>query len=480
MDFPKPGSDDLFYLGASLNLADGGDFSNPLIVRQEFPSHFFFVYPPLHSFALAGWLKMFGINSAAMTAYAIFSCLVVSIATIFILRRHQAPAWLEWLVPLGVCYGLLPLGLRAEPFAAALVMGGFAIAEAEISRRKAWALGVGLLLIFLGGSAAPRITIVAAALVLRAGWHAWISASRSRQRWGIVLCFLAAFLITGISFLLLIDFRVGEFLHTFHYFAAGRVFGSKLRLLFAFLFGGGYVQLSLPLLFFGLLIYAVTKPTDELSLTAYFVAATLPVAVVMGTIGSGTPWWMFLVIFLLAGSALKRLSRSRAISLQLAIALVALTINRKAIVQGYGLVSGHIKSDRGEQLAAALKFQPTPEHPIVLDGWVARYVYDYRLPPGALDLASATKFPGMSPGSYPLPASAGPQLFPGDMFIVGNVMLHNLKIYTYLEHPDPPKWAAFGLKQLSFEEYPRWAYLIPSESCRAIRSEASMPLPADD
>ena len=60
-----------------------GIFScNPLIARQEFPSHYFFVYPPLHSFAFAGWLKVFGISAAAATGYALFNCFLIAAATI--------------------------------------------------------------------------------------------------------------------------------------------------------------------------------------------------------------------------------------------------------------------------------------------------------------------------------------------------------------------------------------------------------------
>src|SRR5260370_29230652 len=46
LDFPKPMVDDLFYTGAALNLAGGGDFFNAMLVRQGFPSHFFFLFSP--------------------------------------------------------------------------------------------------------------------------------------------------------------------------------------------------------------------------------------------------------------------------------------------------------------------------------------------------------------------------------------------------------------------------------------------------
>src|SRR5579872_1101170 len=58
LDFPNPMCDDLFYSGAGLNLASGGDLSNPLLARQHLPGHLFLVYPPVHSYVLAGWLKV--------------------------------------------------------------------------------------------------------------------------------------------------------------------------------------------------------------------------------------------------------------------------------------------------------------------------------------------------------------------------------------------------------------------------------------
>ena len=129
LDFPKPMIDDLFYNGAALNLAGGGDFSNPLLDRQHFPGHFFFVYPPLHSYAVYGWLKIFGISAGSLLAFQAAMYFVITAATIVILRHHGAPRFLEWLVPPGITAALLYVGLRPEPFSAALMMAGYALFE---------------------------------------------------------------------------------------------------------------------------------------------------------------------------------------------------------------------------------------------------------------------------------------------------------------------------------------------------------------
>ena len=50
LDYPKPHMDDLFFVGTPIHMVQGGDFSNPLLARQLYPSHFYFVHPPAFSF----------------------------------------------------------------------------------------------------------------------------------------------------------------------------------------------------------------------------------------------------------------------------------------------------------------------------------------------------------------------------------------------------------------------------------------------
>src|SRR5580692_672 len=124
LGFPQPHIDDLSYIGAGLNMARGGDFSNPLLAR-EFSEHFAFFYPPIHAYVLAGWLKVFGIGPAALTGFQMITYLLCAGSAIFILRKHQSPVWLEWLAPLAVANAFFSNGLRPESVAAALIITGF-------------------------------------------------------------------------------------------------------------------------------------------------------------------------------------------------------------------------------------------------------------------------------------------------------------------------------------------------------------------
>jgi len=70
LGFPKPFCDDLYFIGAGLNLANGGDFSNPFLERSQFPEpHHYFGHPPMLSYAVAGWLKLFGISARSLMSF---------------------------------------------------------------------------------------------------------------------------------------------------------------------------------------------------------------------------------------------------------------------------------------------------------------------------------------------------------------------------------------------------------------------------
>jgi len=478
LDFPKPTYDDLFQAGAAFNLASGGDYSNPLIARQEFPSHYFYVYPPLNSFVFAGWLKIFGISAWSVTAYPIINCILICGATIWILRRHQASQWLEWLVPLGVLYGILYLGLRPEPLAVALAMVGYVLTDTDDAR------GIhqftGLLLIFLGCSAAPRVTLFTAALAGAAGYRAWFRAKTSQEKSRAALLWIAALLASGIIFLILIRFQLAEFLHAFRFHAAGRISQGKWKVIWEYLHAYlGYLQWPLLLLPAAMVFWMIKKPKDGLSLPAFFVAAMVPIAFCTGGIGSATAWWAALVMLLLAGSLLKSLPKAKATALQVCIFLILAAVNRKNFAQCWGLVSGNISKDGGEQLALAKSLPSKAEHPVLVDGWTARYTYDYRLPPGTIDAEWCERFPGAGPGSYVVPGDPNPQLRKGDIFVVGYYMRHSLEIYTQLPASTPTQWKAFGMSQFTFERNPRRVYVIPAEDCKEVRPEAAMALPGN-
>ena len=231
-DFPHPMCDDLFYSGAGLNLASGGDLSNPLLVRQHFPWHLFLIYPPVHSYVLAGWLRILGVSAATMTGFQILNYCIISTSTIVYLRRQKAPGWLEWLVPLGVAAAFLPFGLRTEPLAVALTIAGFGLLECW--SKRGIALFVGVFLLSLGVSTAPRTAFFGMALLVIAYLQNMKSRCLSKAFWIYSLIFLAAILAAFLTFCIMLDFHLPEFWKALRFHSQNYVSGNKLGLIALF------------------------------------------------------------------------------------------------------------------------------------------------------------------------------------------------------------------------------------------------------
>ncbi|HEY9850413.1 MAG TPA: hypothetical protein V6D28_13185 [Leptolyngbyaceae cyanobacterium] len=82
LGYPIPSVDDLFFIGAAINLAKGGEFINPLIEAWNgvLSSGKFYFQPPFHSYTLAGWLKVAGIST---TSFLLFQYLCYNTFSIF-------------------------------------------------------------------------------------------------------------------------------------------------------------------------------------------------------------------------------------------------------------------------------------------------------------------------------------------------------------------------------------------------------------
>lgn len=457
MDFPDPMADDLFYSGASLNLAKGGDLSNPLLARQHFPGHLFLIYPPVHPYVLGWWLKVFGISAAAITGFQALMYVIIAAATILYLRRQGAPVWVEWLAPLGVMSAFMSNGLRPEALAVALTMAGFAVMEC--SSRGIIAVFAGYFLMALGAATAPRVTLFSGVLMLFAGRNCWHAAREGFR--DLVVFFAAMFagvLVAFLFFLWLLDFHLGDFWHAFRHYAV-LVGGSKF--LYLYRYYKIYVsttQLPVFPLAFALLLLAWRAPWTPTKWLGVLLLATLLPQFMIGGLGNGTIWFVFLSVFALAAHlSRKSPGRSRTVALASALAVVALLANFKTFMHVTGIVSGEIKSTPGRRLGEARVMRVTPEHTVLVDQFTARYVFDYRIPEGFIYYPYAMTFPN---SVAILPQS----LLPGDICLLGPTSVENLNHDHLLDLP-VPVWS-LGLKRWSFFREPREVYIIHANELR--------------
>ena len=448
-DFPKPFFDDLFYNGAALNLAQGGDFSNPLLARQGFPHHFFFVYPPLHSYAVYGWLSLFGISSVSMLGFQNLMHFIIAAAMILVLKRHNSPRIVSWLAPLGVAAVFLKPGLRPEAFAVALTMSGYALLI--YCRTAGFRCWTAFFLMFLGASAAPRTAPFAAALAAVGGWE-WMRSAPgnklSRFRLGVLAGLgLAA---AGVVFLVLIQFRLAEFLETFR-LHCGRLDHGILRLWHDYLRDLETAWIAILWLAFAVLCASIRGPLDSLVRVCYCLAGVFVLMGLKGALGHGSSWYIIFILFLLAGSQIKRLPGRWGTALPCTIAFLLLMGNSTALIGAFGQLTGKIEQKPPENLQTLRQLRSTAENPLLLDTRVARYVFDYRLPAGCINFEFAAPFPAFM--------ATDTKLRDEDLFLLGPET-----VLAKFHSPPIDWWNVFGLQNWRQFKNPHQVYLIPARS----------------
>ncbi len=454
LDFPKPGLDDLFFLGTGLNLAQGGDYSNPLLERQQFPSHFYFVHPPTYSYALAGWLKLLRVSTGSVLGFQLLMYLAISAATLIILQRHKSRAFLAWLVPLGVTAAFLSEGLRPEAFSVALTMCGFALIHCGSAPPVS--VFAGFVLMILGGSSAERLTFFSAAMALAA------MVDLRKRGFTMVRSLIfagAAGVIVSVVLMYLIGFKLSEFWSTFHYTAAGRTGGGIVGSLTGFVRNFSIIQWPLVLLWVGclpLLLQTGQKPVAHITL--FLTGAAIVTALVSGS-GHGVLWYLILTLFLASLNDEKPIAGRLTMYGPLLIACVLLIANTRNVIYAAGMLGGKIRPDRGDRLAEARSLRPIPEHPVLLDSETARYVFNYRILAGFLDWSFSSRFPGSLATEAPLR--------PADIYLIGPSSVDWLNLKTHL-NLDVPRWKPLGPGK-TFHVFPRWVYIIRPEECGGVK-----------
>ncbi len=450
-DFPHPMCDDLFYSGAGLNLASGGDLSNPLLARQHFPWHLFIIYPPVHSYALAAWLGILGISAATMTGFQMLMCFIIAAATIGYLRRQYAPGWLEWLVPLGVAAAFLPFGLRPEPLGVALTMTGFFLIESW--GKRPLPLFVGILVLSLGISTAPRTAFFGAALLAAAGLRIFKNARETgRTAWRSVFIISAGILTAFLVFCVMLDFRLLEFWKAFRFHAETYVGGNKLGLLA--LFFSRYVGFTqwpvIPLLLW-LFALSLRAPWRPLKCIGVLVIGIIPLIALVAGLGNGTLWYIYLAVFAFTATALQTsTSHTARIAISSLVIAVLLFANFKTFVNIAGILSGNITSAPSSNRAEVLAMRSSPRHPVLVDEFVARYIFDYRIPEQFI------YWPFSAP--YPLELATDTALLPDDIYLLGPLNVDRLNKLN-LTHMPQPMWGIWK-KRWSFYREPQGVYII--------------------
>jgi hypothetical protein len=454
LDFPKPFIDDLFFCGTALNMAGGGELTNPLLAWH--PGEPFYFQPPVHSYVLAGWLRLFGISAGSLTGFQAVMYLCLTIAVIAILYRYGSLVWMECLVPLAVTAAFLGSGLRQEPLAAALTLGGFALVECG-ARRKSLVF-LAFVLMFFGAATAPRMSLFSAGLAGLAAYRVWSGSAAGRERRTFLWLGLGALAVSVVIFLLMIHFQLAEFYRVFHG-TAQLVVGNRRPLAAALLPHFGTTQKALLIMAALMAAFAWRYRTERPIQICIAIGLVFPIEFFCRFLGYGSgACFAILLILFLSVALFRRASRLGKGALLTALYALLIWLNLANIVEVSGILSGKIQSGHGEQYSEARGLTSAGEQRLLVDCSVARYTFSYQLPRRTLDFMYSSPFP-----HFGFATAYHPQ----DIYLLSPKWYDYVARSTYLESQPRPQWS---ISRWSFDQNPCRVIIVRAENCKAVRS----------
>jgi len=429
--FPRPMIDDLFFVGAGVNMANGGDLENPWIERQSFSTREYFVHPPLHSFLIAGWCRLFSVHSEALLAFQNCLYFVFCLSLIIVLQQFGCPPLFYHLSPVIMIASFLDLGLRPEAAAAALMFLG--LAALLSSRRSEIGTVIGFGVIFLGGSISGRSALFSLALAaspfLRGfGCSGWFS-----RRKLFYLLITSAFIAILIN-LYLISFDLPGFLRLFLFHAKHRtaVFNfsswATIRLGFA----------QVPFVFFSFLFFAVSAFSLSNFRFYQFRCSCLLITCfviygITGALGHGLFCFVFLLFAMLC--SIPRIIHHHKLLLFFSFVAIGLSPAR-SIFPVFAVSAGKtevpkVNSDAWNQISLRL-----PKHlTLLVDSWTMRYLFNYTPPNPVHDWSFSSPFPGTIATETPSQ--------PNDCWVIGPVSMRIVnKLFPSSKRPE--EWSPLG------------------------------------
>lgn len=380
--FPSPNWDDLFFVGGAFELARTGRLANPLIrFWNPVAADRYFFQPPFYQYALAGWIELFGISARSLLGFQCVVLAVFSVSATFIFRRYGFRGAAA--IPIVLAFAMGPQGLRHDAMGLALLaLGLWSLSSPGALRTFAGAF-------LLASSIATWPALLAYAVPLGAA-----SLCVALQPGPSPLARVASRLATALAgagaafvlFLVSIRFRLTEFLADFAWHARLRrpTGGEILPALELQLTNGKAELLYGPLyalFFFLTAVMAVRWRQTRLEARVFLCAlwagilANLVLYASILHVLADLFCWIGVVVLL------NEIPVSRGVRrLSTAAAVIAFTI-----AQSYPLVAlaGRQSVTPARYAEIRTVLQTRAVRAIAADEVAARFVFDYRLPPGA-------------------------------------------------------------------------------------------------
>ncbi len=439
-DYPPPHQDDIFFVGAALNLVTDGEFKNPYIL-SPFTGENFYLYTPFHSFVLAAWLNLVGISKWSLTLFQCCCGAIISIAIAIILRRYSFPVITAFLSTLVIAIFCRTMGLRPEPLGLAFMFTGFLLLSRNIP--IAYFLGFFLVAsaIFIQPATLGYAFVIGTGICL----YNFNQYSPPRKDFFLMIAIsiLGSFFLALLIFLVCINFNVSSFISQFQFnLSVATVSGIQNKIYsFLFIMFGyyGYI-LYLPswILLSFVSVHLISK-LNSYQLTERILLLSILAGICLNIFLHGRRdfillfMWLFITITITTFFSKNRPKlRSSMKVLFISLWLISLLLS-----QSLEIISlfnrGKITQSSYEKIQTFVNAHPNYQY--IVDASAARYVFNYRLPKNSISWI------------YHIPA---PEHLRGKVIYVGSPYFMQ---YMGLDAFNSPT-----LKQIA-ESYPRVSFL---------------------
>ncbi|HTD14415.1 MAG TPA: hypothetical protein VK673_04515 [Chthoniobacterales bacterium] len=129
---PQPSGEDLFWIGPAIGLLRTGQLINPYTQPwiADFGTPYFYVHGPVYFYFLSGWFHLFGVSTASILVFHWLLCCLAGLCLVVFLGRINVPAYVRFLVAtlFIFCFGK---DLRPEPLACVLAFGALLVWEPQ-------------------------------------------------------------------------------------------------------------------------------------------------------------------------------------------------------------------------------------------------------------------------------------------------------------------------------------------------------------
>ncbi|MFP4296911.1 MAG: ArnT family glycosyltransferase [Spirulinaceae cyanobacterium] len=453
LGLPFPQDDDLFFGGTAFNLAQSGEFVNPLIAQwSERTATHFFVQPPFFFYILAGWLSIWGISTKSILTFKLLCYITFSISTALLLKHYKCSSLATYAIAICFATWALFVGVRHD----ILGMDFLAIGALFLTRDRPFYYFWGFS--FLGASilTAPILLVYAIPWGLALIYCNWRTTKARKKAYWIerIIAWIAAFLLNLILFLWCINFRFSQFLDdlswhsSFRRQSLGQAIPTAVwiwQMGYGKIIHGSLLILLLSTSLLWLWHWSSTPKTPKNIILLFWINLILNLLIYASTVVTIFRFFSWVIVILITSEvSLNKLTRK----LLIVFAIVVFFLNNSMALVTLALTQKTNPNDYAEILEYV---EQNPEKNYVIDGIAARFVFNYQFPKNTISWIGSVPAPLLWPTSLDDKTE-------NEVWIISAQ-----KAWHFPELPDYPRVEIFGQKLDSIALRPYDILLIESE-----------------